>query len=134
MSLLRLAGVTFDGPAEIYGSQLISFPENLRIGSGAFINSECVFESQGGITLGANTLVGPRVQFLTSNHRVGDDSHDELKPVMVGSGVWIGAGATIVPGVSIGEGAIVGAGSVVTKDVPARARVAGVPARPIRTG
>ena len=39
---------------------------------------------------------------------------------------------TIVPGVTIGDGAIVGAGSVVTKDVPADAIVAGVPASLIR--
>ena len=38
----------------------------------------------------------------------------------------------IMCGVTIGENAIVGAGSVVTKDVPANAIVAGVPARLIR--
>jgi acetyltransferase-like isoleucine patch superfamily enzyme len=130
--LLRIAGVTFDGQAEIYGAPFIQCPNRLRIGCGVFVNAECGFESRGGITIGARTLLGPRVLILTSNHRVGNGLADEFKPVIVGADVWIGAGTTIVPGVTIGDGAVIGAGSVVTKDIPAGERVAGVPARRIR--
>lgn len=45
---------------------------------------------------------------------------------------WICAGATVLPRLRIGADAIVGAGAVVTKDVPDRATVVGVPARPIK--
>jgi phosphonate metabolism protein (transferase hexapeptide repeat family) len=56
----------------------------------------------------------------------------QAKVVSIGNDVWIGHGAVIMPGISIGNGAIVGANAVVTRDVPAYAIVAGVPAKPLR--
>jgi len=57
----------------------------------------------------------------------------DLHHLEIGNDVWIGYNATILPGVSrIGDGAIVAAGSVVTRDVPAYAVVAGVPAKIIK--
>jgi acetyltransferase-like isoleucine patch superfamily enzyme len=44
----------------------------------------------------------------------------------------IGGSAVLVPGVEVGEEAFVAAGAVVTKDIPARAVVMGVPARQVR--
>lgn len=52
--------------------------------------------------------------------------------VLVEEAAFIGAGAVVLPGRVIGYGAAVGAGAVVTADVPPSARVAGVPARPMR--
>lgn len=51
-----------------------------------------------------------------------------IDPVHIGNDVWIGDGAWIKNGVTIGDGAIIGARAVVTKDVPAYAIVAGIPA------
>lgn len=53
-------------------------------------------------------------------------------PVKIGRGAWIGQNAVISPGVTIGELAIVGANSVVTRDVPARTVVGGVPAQVLK--
>ena len=53
----------------------------------------------------------------------------ERAPVVIGDRVFVGAGAIVQMGVTIGDEAVIGAGAVVTKNVPARAIVAGVPAR-----
>ena len=47
-------------------------------------------------------------------------------------GCLVGIGAIVLNGVTVGEGALVAAGSVVTKDVPARTMVVGIPAQPKR--
>jgi sugar O-acyltransferase (sialic acid O-acetyltransferase NeuD family) len=53
--------------------------------------------------------------------------------VTIGRSCYIGSGSSIMNGIRIGEGALVGMGSNVIEDVPARARVAGNPARPLPT-
>jgi acetyltransferase-like isoleucine patch superfamily enzyme len=44
----------------------------------------------------------------------------------------VGAGANILSGVRVGAGAMVGAGAVVTRDVPPKKLVMGIPARIVR--
>ena len=56
-----------------------------------------------------------------------------LKGPTIKRGAKIGANSTILPYLVVGEDALVGAGSVVVKDVPARAVVAGNPARVIKS-
>ncbi|MEK7533665.1 MAG: hypothetical protein AAB542_04485, partial [Patescibacteria group bacterium] len=53
-------------------------------------------------------------------------------PVIFKRGVYVGTGAIILPGVTIGQYSVVGAGAVVTRSVPPRVTVAGVPARIIK--
>ncbi|MGI0479227.1 gamma carbonic anhydrase family protein [Geminocystis sp. CENA526] len=47
-------------------------------------------------------------------------------------GCLIGIGAIVLDGVVVGEGSIIGAGCVVTKDVPDRSLMVGIPAKKIR--
>ena len=53
--------------------------------------------------------------------------------ITIRRGAYLGFGAIVLPGVTIGEEAIVGAGAVVTRDVPARTVVLGVPARVVKS-
>jgi len=72
------------------------------------------------------------------NHRVGLLEYDTIpdnrdNPLVIGHDVWIGDRVIVLSGCrKIGNGAVLAAGSVVTRDVPAYAVVAGVPARQIR--
>lgn len=110
------------------------FGLNIIIGDGCYINIGCTIQDQGGVTIGNGCQIGHHVTMVTINHDSDPAHRGDLhpEPIVIGNDVWIGANATILPGVTIGDGAIVGAGSVVTKDVPARAVVAGVPAKIIK--
>ena len=109
--------------------------KNTHVGSRVFINAGCQFQDQGGIWIGDDVLIGPQTVISTLNHVLNPDDRASMwaSPVQIGDKVWIGAHATILPGVTIGEGAIVGAGAVVTKNVPPRTIVGGVPARVLKT-
>ena len=53
-------------------------------------------------------------------------------PIVIERNVWLGAGATVLQGVTVGSDAVVAAGAIVTRDVPPRTLVAGVPGRVLR--
>ncbi|MBP0484318.1 serine O-acetyltransferase [Sagittula salina] len=54
--------------------------------------------------------------------------------VVLGGHVDVGAGAKLIGPLTVGDHAVIGANAVVTRDVPAGAVVAGVPARVISGG
>lgn len=109
--------------------------KNMIFGKRVFVNSGCRFQDQGGIVIGDDVLVGHNCVIATLNHNENPEQRGNLlpKPVRIGDKVWIGANVTILPGITVGEGAILAAGAVVTKDVPARTVVGGVPAKIIKT-
>jgi carbonic anhydrase/acetyltransferase-like protein (isoleucine patch superfamily) len=58
--------------------------------------------------------------------------HAVVHGAYVERGSLIGIGAVILNGVRIGAGSIIGAGAVVSKDVPDRSLVVGVPGKVVR--
>lgn len=61
--------------------------------------------------------------YVTVGHRA------VIHSAHIEEGCLIGIGAVILNGVRVGSGSIIGAGCVVTKDVPARSLMMGIPAK-----
>lgn len=112
------------------------FGRHIHIGDDFYANFDCVMLDGGGIHIGNNVLLGPRVGIYTSNHAIDAGERADggcfAKPVRIGNRVWIGGGVHVNPGVTIGDDAIIGSGSVVTKDIPAGVIAAGVPCKIVR--
>jgi acetyltransferase-like isoleucine patch superfamily enzyme len=108
----------------------------LVVGARSWIGQQCFLHAAGGITIGERVGIGPAVRVLTSTHELPADRDVPIMdgalafaPVVLDDACDIGVGAIILPGVTVGRGAQIGAGAVVTRDVPAYAIAAGVPAR-----
>jgi acetyltransferase-like isoleucine patch superfamily enzyme len=86
----------------------------------------------GGTVIEDDVFVGPGV-ITTNDDTMGRHPRGAgLAGPVLRRACRIGGGAVLVPGVEVGEEAFVAAGAVVTKDVPARAVVIGVPGRIVR--
>lgn len=122
------------GGFSIYSNADVSINENavLEIGSG-FVNCGARIHCFKNIRIGNHVFIGEDVLIRDSDgHEIVGSERPIAMPIVVGDHVWIGANVTLLKGVSIGEGAVVAAGAVVTKNVPAHALVAGVPAKVVK--
>lgn len=129
------------GSFDIYSGCRINVESGavLSLGSG-YMNYDCVIDCFTSITIGDDVAISERVVIRDSdNHDImskGDNCNEDRPmsaPIVIGDHVWIGMNVLVLKGVTIGDGAVVAAGSVVTKDVPPRSLVAGVPAKVIKT-
>lgn len=158
--MLRALCRSFGNGVRIGLGVLVLHPHTFEIGDAVFIGNQTFLQGRhdGRCVIGAHTWIGPQSYFDCRDLELGEyvgwgpgakvlgSEHTGLpvdvpiiktdlviKPVRVGNGADIGVNAVLLPGVTIGEGAIVGAGAVVTRDIPAYAIAAGVPAKVMRS-
>lgn len=123
-----------DGSFNVYsGSYIRVVPKGKLILHGGFINENVQITAGDVIEIGSGFTCGRDVVIRSyDGHTICQEGYNVSEPIKIGKHVWIGQGATILKGVSIGDGAIIAAGAIVTKDVPAKTIVAGVPAKVVR--
>ncbi len=120
------ANATVIGHVEVAAAVSIWYTAVVRGDVERIVIGECTNIQDGAILHGdpgQPTVLEP---YVTVGHRA------VIHSAYVERGSLIGIGAIVLDGVRIGAGSIIGAGSVVTKNVPARSLVVGVPARVVR--
>ncbi len=142
VGVLRLFGATIGKDTVIERIRLLNLYRTgisgLTIGDRCFLGDGVALDLADHITLEGDVTLSFDVMVLThtnvgyKNHPLQRHIPSVAKPTRFGRGCFVGARAVILPGITIDSGAAVAAGAVVTKNVPSRTLVGGVPARVIR--
>jgi acetyltransferase-like isoleucine patch superfamily enzyme len=96
----------------------------VRVQTGVYLTGFSIVED--------DVFVGPGAVTTNDDTMARHGSETSAHGVILRRACRIGGGAVLTPGVEIGEEAFVAAGTVVTRDVPPRVLVMGVPARTVR--
>jgi serine O-acetyltransferase len=123
LQMLKIIGAVWHKLIEITTG--IDLPKYTKIGKGLYIGHF------GGIIVSPHAEIG---EFCHLSHDVtiGVGGRGEKSGVpKIGNRVFIGPGARIFGSIKIGDDVAIGANSVVTKDIPNRAVVMGIPAQVI---
>jgi acetyltransferase-like isoleucine patch superfamily enzyme len=99
----------------------VAIGDRVRIQTGVYLTAYSVVED--------DVFIGPTVSTYNDDTMARHDDSYEIRGCTLRRACRIGGGAKLRPGIEVGEEAFVAMGSVVTRDVPARRIVMGVPAQ-----
>ena len=133
---VNLYGCSIDDGSKI--GTFVEIQKNATIGKNCKISSHTFICE--GVHIGDNVFIGHNVTFINDKYPRATNEDGSLQTeadwkveeTFIKNGASIGSSSTVFCGLTIGEGAIVGAGSVVTKNVPPKTIVAGVPAKVLK--
>jgi acetyltransferase-like isoleucine patch superfamily enzyme len=117
------------GPGTVIGRGSTVDP-NVRIGARVRVQTDVYLTANS--VLEDDVFVGPGVCMTNDSTMARHGPEYPVVGARLRRACRVGGGVVTVPDVEIGEEAFVAAGAVVTRDVPARAVVIGVPARVVR--
>jgi acetyltransferase-like isoleucine patch superfamily enzyme len=146
------SSTVIEGKVHVYGTRnvcigadVLFYPDvhletrehgSIQIGNGVVLSRGVHIVAFSKVIIGRGSMIGEYSSIRDANHNRSDDATirdagHTARPIIIGSEAWIGRGVAVLSGIVIGDRATVGANAVVTKNVPAGAVVAGVPAVPI---
>lgn len=120
------------------GCEIRASDGTLTIGSGTYFNINCMVVSHCSVEIGRDVMFGPGVCVFDSDHRYDDrnalfsEQGYVVKPVVIGSNVWVGAYSVIAKGARIGVDSVFGAHSLITGTHEGGGVYVGAPARLIK--
>jgi maltose O-acetyltransferase len=138
--LLKMAGIKIGKNAWIRPDISI-IKTNIHMGDHCGINEGVLLDSNGCITIGDYSRIGPRSVIITATHEMEHSIPRRngakttplvVKPVVIERGCWVQSSVTINPGVTIKEGCVIGVGAVVTRSTEPNGFYGGVPAKRLR--
>ena len=107
---------------------------DIILGNKVLINSNTIITSWSSVIIGKDTIVAPFCHITDRKHGLQKgllctSQKGTIKPIFIGSDVWIASSCIILQGIKIGNGAVIGANSLVNNNVAAYDIAAGSPVR-----